>query len=354
MTIKDFGQLPDGRQVRAFALENPDGSTVRIMELGATILELQVPDSNGKLEDVVLGFDNLEPYLDVGPYFGAVVGRYGNRIAKGRFSIDGETYQLVTNDGENSLHGGAVGFDKRLWTGEPVTTAEGQGVRFSLTSADGDQGYPGELLATVTYTWTENHRLIVDYEATTDAPTVVNLTQHSYFNLDGHDSGSILEHTLELNADAYTPVDDTLIPTGEIRDVSGTPFDFRDPKKIGRDIDIGEDQLRIAGGYDHNFVLRSGFEPGQLQRVATLTSDSSGRQLLVYTDQPGVQFYSGNFLDGTLQGKAQANYGHRSGLCLETQHFPDSPNQPSFPTTRLDPGETYRTRTVFEFSTVAD
>jgi aldose 1-epimerase len=354
MTKSEFGRLPDGRPVHLFTLENSDGAAVRIMEIGASILELRVPDRNGELDDIVLGFDTLEPYLDPGPYFGAVVGRYGNRIAGGKFSIDGNPQELVVNEGSNSLHGGPVGFDKRLWRGEAIDTGDGIGIRFSMTSPDNDQGFPGELTASVTYVWTPDRRLIIDYAAETDAPTVVNLTQHSYFNLDGHDSGSILDHVLELNADAFTPVDEALIPTGEIRDVRDTPFDFRTAKKIGRDIAVDNDQLDIAGGYDHNFVLGRDFVPGRMRQVARLISETSGRTLVIETDQPGVQFYSGNFLDGTLRGKEGTVYEHRSGLCLETQHFPDSPNRPEFPTTLLAPGERYKTRTVFEFGTLSD
>lgn len=354
MTTREFGRLPDGRPVRSFTLENSDGSSLRIMELGATILELHVPDRNGELDDIVLGFDTLEPYLDRGPYFGAVVGRYGNRIAKGKLPIDGKVYELVVNEGTNSLHGGPVGFDKRLWQGETIDTEEGAGVRFSMTSPDNDQGFPGELVATVTYVWTTDRRLIIDYAAETDAPTVVNLTQHSYFNLDGHEAGPILEHSLELDADAFTPVDQALIPTGEIRDVGDTPFDFRAGKKIGRDIAADNDQLDIAGGYDHNFVLGLDFVPGRMKQVARLASETSGRTLVVRTDQPGVQFYSGNFLDGALRGKGGTFYAHRSGLCLETQHFPDSPNRPEFPSTILAPGETYQSRTIFEFGVLPD
>jgi aldose 1-epimerase len=351
--IEQFGELADGRPVQRFFLQNRSGASVAIMELGATITHLQVPDRSGQLDDVVLGFDVAQRYLSDSPYFGAVVGRYGNRIAKGRFKLDGETYQLALNNAPNSLHGGEIGFDKRIWVGQVVKTTDGEGVRFSLRSGDGDEGYPGALDASVTYVWTEDNRLIIDYEATSDAATVVNLTQHSYFNLAGHDAGSILDHTLTVDAARFTPVDAMLIPTGELRQVADTPFDFRVAKPIGRDIEAKNEQLRIGGGYDHNFVLRNRFNPGDMQLAAVLVAPSTGRMLMIETDQPGLQFYSGNFLDGSVTGKGGASYEYRGGLCLETQHFPDSPNRPEFPSTRLDSGKKLKSRTIFAFS-IAD
>ena len=352
ITKELFGELADGRKVQRYILKNSSGSSVAIMELGATITHLYVPDRSGQLADVVLGFYVVQRYLTDSPYFGAVVGRFGNRIAKGRFNLDGESIQLAVNNGPNALHGGLIGFDKEIWESRIVATDSGEAVRFSLRSPAGNEGYPGTLDVSVTYVWTDENRLIIDYEAVSDAATVANLTQHSYFNLAGHSSGSILDHTLRINATRFTPVDETLIPTGELRNVLGSPFDFQVAKPIGRDVGLDNEQLEIGGGFDHNFVLSELFEPGNLRAAAVLVAPSSGRQLTIETDQPGLQFYSGNFLDGSVQGKGEAVYEHRNGLCLETQHFPDSPNRPEFPSTRLDPGEVFQSRTVFEFSVV--
>jgi aldose 1-epimerase len=300
--------------------------------------------------DVVLGFDRPEQYWadPPPPYFGAIVGRYGNRIAKGQFAIGGKTYKLATNNGPNHLHGGNRGFDKVYWEMSTKDSAQGSSVVFTRTSPDGEEGYPGNLRATITYTLTDKNELIVDYRATTDKATPVNLTQHSYFNLAGEGSGDILGHELTINADRYTPVDDTLIPTGKLAPVQGTPFDFRTATAIGARINNDDAQLKAGRGYDHNWVLNG---TGNALRVAArLTDPKSGRSMEIQTIEPGLQFYSGNFLDGTIKGKGGHVYAHRTGLCLETQHFPDSPNQPSFPTTILQPGKVYTTRTIMTFS----
>jgi aldose 1-epimerase len=328
-----------------FVLTNRQGVQVRAITYGGIITSLRVPDRAGTMADVVHGFDSIEGYLKGHPYFGSIVGRYGNRIARGQFSLGGQTYTLAVNNGPNHLHGGLKGFDKAVWQGEPLPN--GTGVAFSRTSPDGEEGYPGNLKARVTYTLSDANELSIAYEATTDKPTPVNLTQHTYFNLAGHDSGDILGHELTIHADRYTPVDSTLIPTGELAPVAGTPFDFRKGERVGARINTAHEQLKHAGGYDHNFVLnRTG---DGLQPAARLVDPKNGRTLEVSTSEPGLQFYSGNFLDGRLTGKGDVVYAHRSGLCLETQHFPDSPNKPGFPSTILNPGETYRTSTVFRF-----
>jgi len=316
------------------------------MTLGATIVSVRTPDRTGRVEDIVLGFDTLEPYLTKSRYFGTIVGRYGNRIAKGRFVLDDKPVQLSVNSGANHLHGGNRGFDKVAWKGVPVEGREGVGVVFTYVSADGEEGYPGTVHASVTYTLTEENTLDVSYEATTDKATPINLTNHSYFNLAGRGRGDILQHQLMLNAARYTPVDATLIPTGEIASVEGTPFDFRKPTAIGARIDQPHPQLKNGSGYDHNWVLRD--IPG-LKHAAHVTEPKSGRTLDVATMEPGMQFYAGNFLDGKLVGKGGRSYRRRSGFCLETQHYPDTPNQPKFPTTLIKPGQSYATRTVFTF-----
>jgi aldose 1-epimerase len=345
VTHVPFGKTPEGKGVDLYTLTNASGVEVRAMTYGGIITSIKVPDRAGSLGDVVLGFDTLDGYLKDSPYFGAIVGRYGNRIAKGQFTLDGRTYKLAVNNGPNHLHGGVKGFDKAVWTARVVENPAGVGVELKRTSPDGEEGYPGTLNATVTYTLTDKNELIVKYEATTDKATPVNLTQHTYFNLAG--SGDILGHELMLNADRYLPVDATLIPTGELAPVAGTPFDFRKPTAIGARITQNDPQLKNGNGYDHNWVLnRTG--PG-LQIAARVVEPKSGRTLEVATTQPGVQFYSGNFLDGTIKGKGGTVYSQRSGLCLETQHFPDSPNHPAFPTTTLAPGQIYSTQTVFTF-----
>ena len=343
-----FGVTPDGQQVSIYTITNDNGVEARVIDLGGIIVSLKVPDRNGDLDDVVLGFDSLEGYVEEHPYFGAIIGRYGNRIANGQFTIDGETYQLPVNNGPNSLHGGIRGFDKVVWDAEPFENERGRGLILSYTSADGEEGYPGNLQTRVTYTLTNDDELIFDYHAVTDKATPVNLTQHSYFNLAGDGSGDILDHQVMLNASRMTAVDNTLIPTGELRPVEGTPFDFREPTAIGERINADDEQLRFAGGYDHNFVI-DGDEGDSLVLAARVHEPTSGRTLEVLTTEPGVQFYTGNFLDGSLTGKNGAVYEARTGFCLETQHFPDSPNQPSFPNTILRPGEEYRSTTVFRF-----
>jgi aldose 1-epimerase len=322
---------------------------MRAMTYGAIILSLKVPDRAGHVVDVVLGFDDPEGYLKPPPppYFGALIGRYGNRIAKGKFTLDGKTYTLATNNGPNHLHGGNKGFDKVLWNAEPKETADAASIVFTRTSPDGEEGYPGALQARVTYTLTAKNELILEYHATADKATPVNLTQHSYFNLAGDGSGDILGHDLTINADRYTPVDSTLIPTGELSSVAGTPFDFRKPTPIGARIGQDNAQLKNGNGYDHNWVLnKSGTG---LQVAARLTDPKSGRSMEISTTEPGLQFYSGNFLDGTITGKGGHVYKFRNGLCLETQHFPDSPNQANFPSTILRPGQSYDSKTVLTF-----
>jgi aldose 1-epimerase len=342
-----FGHSADGTSVDMFTLSNANGMEVRAISYGATLTSVRVPDRNGALDDVVLGFDTLDGYLGGRRYFGAVVGRYGNRIANGRFTLDGTTYQLATNNGPNHLHGGVKGFDKVVWRGETVDRDGTKGVIFTHVSPDGDEGYPGTLTVHVTYTLTPANELVVDYDASTDKATPVNLTQHSYFNLAGAGRSDILQHRLTLDADRFTPVDATLIPTGELAPVAGTPFDFRQPATIGARIDADDPQIKNGGGYDHNFVInRTG--PG-LVHFARLEDPSSGRTLDASTTEPGVQFYSGNFLDGTATGKAGRVYQRRFGLCLETQHFPDSPNNAAFPPATLRPGERLQSKTVFAF-----
>jgi aldose 1-epimerase len=342
-----FGTLPDGTGVEMVVLTNARGMEVRAITYGGIIVAIRVPDRDGRLADVVLGYDTLDGYVAKNPYFGCITGRYANRIAKARFTLDGRVYQLAANDGPNHLHGGWRGFDKVVWRAEPFADARGAGVRFSRASPDGEEGYPGTLDVRVTYHLSDENALRVDYEATTDKPTPVNLTQHSYFNLAGEGSGDVLGHVLTIDADRYTPVDETLIPTGEIASVDGTPFDFRTPTPIGARIDADHEQLRKGRGYDHNFVLRRSGDG--LVRAARVVEPRSGRTLEVLTTEPGLQFYSGNFLDGSIRGKAGHVYGPRSGFCLETQHFPDAPNQPRFPSTILRPGARYRSTTVFRF-----
>ena len=342
-----FGTTAAGQPVEELTFSNAHGITVKAITYGGIITSLETPDRSGNLADIVLGFDSLPPYETQSPYFGAIIGRYGNRIAHGQFTIDGQAYQLPTNDGPNSLHGGDKGFDKVVWNAEPFEHETDRGVIFTYSSPDGEMGYPGTLQATVTYTLTDDDELIFDYHATTDKATPVNLTQHSYFNLSGAGNGDILGEEMMINASSFTPVDATLIPTGEIRSVEGTPFDFRTPTAIGARIDAADEQIARGPGYDHNYVLdRTG---AGLQLAARVTDPASGRTLEIRTTEPGIQFYSGNFLDGTITGKGGRVYEHRSGFCLETQHYPDSPNEPSFPSTILRPGDEYRSRTVLAF-----
>ena len=338
-----FGVTPDGTKVERWTLGSTDGLRARILTYGGIIQALDVPDRDGHPANVVLGFGDLHGYLHGSPYFGAIVGRYANRIARGRLSLDGREHQLAVNEPPNHLHGGDAGFDKKVWTATPDGDDT---LALTYTSPDGEEHYPGELRVTVTYTL-DGSELRVAYEATASEPTVVNLTNHSYFNLAGEGSGDILGHELRIDADRYTPVDRTWIPTGELAPVEGTPFDFRTPAPVGARIDADEEQLTIALGYDHNFVLNG--EAGTLRTAAVVRDPGSGRTLEVLTTEPGVQFYAGNQLDGSLTGTGGRPYGHRSAVVLETQHFPDSPNQPGFPSTVLRPGETYRSATVFRF-----
>lgn len=343
-----FGNLPDGTPVDLFTLERAGGLSVGITNFGGAIVCLKVPDAAGNLADVVLGFDGVEGYLaKENPYFGALVGRFGNRIARGRFRLDGAEHVLACNDGQNHLHGGVQSFSKVLWAARPMSSPIGPVLQLSYLSRDGEEGYPGNLSVTVTYTLKAD-ALEIDYAATTDAPTHCNLTSHAYFNLDGEGNGTIVDHRLLLQASRFTVAGPGLIPTGEIRSVAGTPLDFRTEARIGDRIDLDDPQLRLAGGYDHNWVLdRAGGSPWFCARVI---SPESGRAMEVLTTEPGVQFYSGNFLDGSLRGKGGKRYPRRAGLCLETQHFPDAPNHPEFPTTVLRPGEKYATSTIYRFS----
>jgi aldose 1-epimerase len=338
-----FGKTKEGMAVELYTLTNSKGMTAKIMTYGATITELIVPDRNGKPGDVILGFANLDQYLASQPYLGAIVGRVGNRIAKGRFQLSGVEYKLATNNGPNHLHGGLKGFDKVVWKAKPVASSEGTSIEFSYLSADGEEGYPGNLSCKVVYTLTEANELKIDYTATTDRPTPINLTNHAYFNLAGPGSGDILGHELTLVAQRYTPVDDTLIPTGEIASVVGTPMDFTKPAKIGARI------AKVKGGYDHNYVLDSGGSKSPVP-AARVREAKTGRIMEVLTTQPGVQFYTGNFLDGTIIGIGGA-YKKQYGFCLETQHFPDSVNHPNFLSAVLEPGQTYRQTTIYKFST---
>lgn len=344
-----FGHMPDGAAVEVFTLTNRNGVEIRTIPYGAAIVSIRVPDRDGRPDDIVLGFNTLDGYLTPPPYFGAVVGRYGNRIAGGRFVLGGRQYQLATNDGPNHLHGGNKGFDKVLWRAEPFERDGSAAIRYTYVSADGEEGYPGTLTARVTYTLTPADELVIAYDATTDKATPVNLTQHSYFNLRGEGRGDILGHVLTIDADRYTPVDETEIPTGEIAPVEETPFDFRTPTAIGARIDADDVQLRYGKGYDHNWVLNGSAGASPLRHAARLVDPQTGRTLDVSTTEPGLQFYSGNFLDGTLTGTSGHAYTRRSGLCLETQHFPDSPNHPGFPSTILQAGKRFESKTVWTF-----
>jgi aldose 1-epimerase len=340
----DFGRLPDGTAVSIYTLSNRNRVEARITNYGGIIVSLRAPDRNGSLADIVLGFDSLAEYLEnPGPYFGALIGRYANRIAQGRIHLDGIEYRLDRNNGPNSIHGGAGGFDKRVWTPRELP----DGLELQYRSNDGEGGFPGNLTVTATYHLTDANELRVDYGATTDRNTVINLTSHSYFNLKGAGSGDILGHLVALHADRFTPVDSVLIPTGELRAVAGTPFDFRKPLAIGARIGQDDEQLRLGNGYDHNWVLsRHG---NGLALAARVEEPESGRILEVHTTEPGIQFYTANFLDGTIRGKGGQTYARRSALCLETQHFPDSPNHQNFPSTTLKPGDRFQSTTIYRF-----
>jgi len=341
---KSFGKLPDGTGIEEYTLHNSKGAVAKVITYGATLTELWVPDKSGKSADVVLGFDNLEGYLGNHPFFGSTVGRYGNRIAKGKFSIDGHEYSLFLNNGPNSLHGGKEGFNRKVWKAEPVKAAHAAAVKLTYVSKDGEEGYPGTLTTHVTYELTDDNALRITYHASTDKPTVVNLTNHSYFNLSGAGSGDILNQVLQLDADRHTPVDDTLIPTGELKSVEGTPFDFRKPTAIG----ARNAQVPGTGGYDHNFVLNGQAE--ELRKIGSLSDPASGRSMEIWTTEPGVQLYVSLGLNGSIKGIGGA-YPKFGALCLETQHFPDSPNHPNFPSTVVRPGKDYRSETIYKFST---
>ncbi|HTY38282.1 MAG TPA: aldose epimerase family protein [Bacteroidota bacterium] len=343
-----FGKTREGVEAYLYTLRNKNGMEARITNYGGIVVSLIVPDRNGKLGDVALGFDSLSGYLHGSPYIGALIGRYGNRIGKGKFTLNGSAYTLATNNGANALHGGVKGFDKVVWTVDEKTSIPGKSLSLTYVSKDGEEGYPGTLTAHVVYSVTDDNELKIEYTATTDKPTIVNLTQHSYFNLAGAGSGSILNHELFIDAYKFTPIDAGLIPTGELQSVKGTPMDFTTPTAIGARIDQKDAQLKDGLGYDHNWVLNKPFNSMGL--AARVYEKTTGRIMEVRTTEPGLQFYSGNFLDGSLTGKGGSKYGKRDGFCLETQHFPDSPNKPNFPTTTLLPGQTLTSTTIYKFS----
>lgn len=350
LTRNSFGRLPDGREAFLYRFRNGNGVEAAITDFGGRVVSVHAPDLNGTPADIVLGFDDLGGYVAKNPYFGALVGRYANRIANAEFQIDGQTFKLDANDPPNTLHGGKVGFDKVLWTSREIEVKGDPALELTHSSADGDEGFPGSLDVRVVYQLTSGNELRIEFSATTDQKTVLNLTNHSYFDLAGQGKGKILDHVLTINADRYTPIDQNLIPTGELAPVADTPFDFRQPKRIGERIDDRNVQLKLALGYDHNFVLN--FEPSETpQLAARAVHPESGRMLEVFTTQPGVQFYSGNHLTGEVIGKGGVVYAFRTGFCLETQHFPNSPNQPNFPSTELSPGQEFRAVTIFRFGT---
>jgi aldose 1-epimerase len=339
-----FGKTADGTPVEIYTLRNDKGCEARIMTYGGIVVSLKVPDKNGNFGDVVLGYDKLDDYVKNSPFFGALVGRYGNRIAKGKFTLAGKEYTLALNNAPNNLHGGPIGFDKRVWKATTLLTADGPVLKLNYLSQDGDQGFPGNLNVTATYTLTADNGLLLNYTATTDKATLCNLTQHSYFNLAG--KGDVLNYLVYINADKFTPVDKTLIPTGELKPVEGTPFDFRKPTAIGARINAADEQIKFGNGYDHNWVINK--PPGKLGLVARVTDPATGRVMEVLSTEPGVQFYTGNFLDG-ITGKGGWVYKNRSGFCFEPQHYPDSPNHPQFPSAALKPGETYQNTILYRF-----
>ena len=352
ITKASFGKTPEGEQVERYKLTNKNGVEAAISTYGGVVVSLKVPDLHGTLEDIVLGFDSVDGYVNDKSYFGAIIGRYGNRIGHAQFTLDGKTYTLAKNNGENTLHGGIKGFNKAIWVAKEVPSKNGQALELTYLSKDGEEGFPGNLNVRVLYTLTDSNELKIEYTATTDKKTVVNLTNHAYFNLAGvgPGMGDNLGHVLMIEADKVTPVDSGLIPTGELRDVAGTPFDFRKATPIGARIDADDEQIKLGGGYDHNFVLRRKMgDPISL--AARVVEPKTGRVLEVWTTEPGLQFYTGNFLDGSAHGKGGVAYAKRFAFCLETQHFPDSPNHPTFPSTELKPGERYHTTTIYKFST---
>ena len=346
MKSQPFGKTSDGTPVELYTLENAKGMHAGIMTYGGTLVSLTAPDKSGKLADVVLGLDSVDGYQHQTAFFGALIGRYGNRIGHGTFKLEGKTYTLPKNDGQNTLHGGPEGFDKKVWKAH----ASGNTLELTYVSKDGEMGFPGTLTTKVVYTLTDNNELKIDYTATTDKPTVVNLTNHSYFNLAGAGNGTNLDHQVMINADRFTPVDEGLIPTGELKPVKGTPFDFTKATAIGARINQNDQQLKFGKGYDHNWVLNKSAADA-LTKAAEVYEPKSGRVMEVFTTEPGLQFYTGNFLDGTVKGKGGIAYPQRAAFCMETQHYPDSPNKPAFPTTELKPGQTYHTTTTYKFST---
>ena len=346
ITKTEFGNLENGEQVHLFTLTNSNGVQVKISNYGGIITAITIPDREGEFNNVVLGFDNLEDYKKFHPYFGAIVGRYANRIADGKFTLNGETYSLAKNNGENALHGGLVGFDKQLWMAEEFENEIGRGIELEYMSVDGAEGYPGNLECKVIYTLTDDNELKIDYLATTDQPTVINLTNHSYFNLKDGGQSKIFDHELTLKSDRITPTDDESIPTGEYMDVEGTPFDFRKAKRIGDSIDSDHQQIKFGMGYDHNYVLNNDKE---LALIASVMEPTTGRLMEVYTTEPGVQLYTGNFLGTAPEGSVPPKFEYRTGFCLETQHYPDSPNRPEFPSVVLNPGEVYASTTIYKF-----
>lgn len=346
VTKAPFGTA-DGQSIDLYTLRNVHGVEAKITNYGGILVSLKVPDRNGKFADVVLGFNDLDTYLKGHPYFGALIGRYGNRIAKGRFTLNGVEYKLAVNNGENTLHGGLKGFDKVVWTGKEMKTKAGPAVALTYLSKDGEEGYPGNLNVRVVYTLTNNDEIKIEYSATTDKDTVINLTEHSYFNLAGEGNGDILNHLVTINGNRFLPTDAGSIPTGELRNVKGTPFDFLTAHKIGERINQDEEQLKLGNGYDHTWIING--RAGTLRLAATAYETTSGRTMQVWTTEPGVQFYTGNFLDGTLTGKSGKIYQRRYGFCFETQHYPDSPNHPAFPTTTLKKGATYKSTTIYRF-----
>jgi aldose 1-epimerase len=348
MTKTVFGKLPDGREVSQFTLRNGAGITVQVINYGATITSLLVPDRNGKMADVVLGYDSVQGYMEGTSYFGAIVGRYGNRIGKGQFSLDGKQYQVTINDGENHLHGGKIGFNKVLWDVKKVAESPDPSIQLQYVSPDGEEGYPGTVTLKVSYTLTGKNELRIDYEGTTDKATILNPTQHSYFNLSGSFTNAILDHLVLIDSDGITPVDKGLIPTGQIMSVANTPFDFRTPMAIGAHINDQNEQIALGHGYDHNWVLKG--SPGSVRKVAEVYESTSGRMMTLSTDQAGLQFYTGNFLDGSAKGKNGVTYRQRTGFCMETQAFPDTPNKPQFPSITLRPGQIYHQTTIYQFS----
>lgn len=348
VSSRDFGKTKNGEPVKIYTLKNSKGTQVKIIDYGAIITEIHTADRNGKFDDIVIGFDNIADYETKSDYFGAVVGRYGNRISGGKFSIDGTQYSLEKNDNANTLHSASAALNTKMWKAEPAKTANAAVLKLSTVSPDGDAGFPGKLSVSVVYTLSNDNTLTVNYKAQTDKTTVCNLTQHSYFNLFGAGNGSILNHEVVINADAITPVDEQLIPTGKIAKVDNTPFDFRRPKTVGSRIEFDDEQLKFGGGYDHNFVLNKK-APDAMTYAVRVYEPVSGRQMEIFTTEPGVQFYSGNFLKGQ-KGKYGKNYRFRYGMCFETQHFPDSPNRPEFPSTILRPDGKYDTTTIFKFS----